>query len=226
GSPACTGSLTKSRATIGGAGRSTGSSPAASIAAPPSMGRPSGSTMRPSSPSPTGTLATSPVLRTTWSASTPSASSSSTQPTEFRSSVSTKPICPCSNRTNSFKRTSRRPETLATPSPTEPTRPISSVVADSTAAPTRRRASSSQPSSSAVWRATEQLLADTGEIAAPGIAQNRRRTVQFETGNQRRIVTKGQRQVEAERLRDHVVDQALLVVGQYRCGHDDTVAAL
>ena len=81
-------------AMLAGAGRSTGSKRLALIGAPPSSGRPSGSTTRPSNASPTGTRTTSPEPVTVSPASTSVASSSSTQPIRSRSSVWTNPVWP------------------------------------------------------------------------------------------------------------------------------------
>ena len=58
--PVCSGSFTGCRATTPGALNSSGRVSEVSIGPPPSSGLPSGSTTRPSSASPTGTLATLP----------------------------------------------------------------------------------------------------------------------------------------------------------------------
>ena len=122
---------TKSRSTIAGAGRSTGSIPAASISGPPSIGTPSAFTVRPSNLSPTGTLATEPVPRTRLPALMPLSSPSIAHPIRSGSSVSTIPTTgsPPSDRSNSSSSPSRAsgsPRTLATLSPTRSTRPIKS----------------------------------------------------------------------------------------------------
>ena len=62
--PVWTGSATDSRATTSGAMRSTGERSAAAIGPRSSIGSPRGLTTRPTSASPTGTEATSPVVRT------------------------------------------------------------------------------------------------------------------------------------------------------------------
>jgi hypothetical protein len=61
----------------------------------PSSGRPSGSTIRPSKASPTGTFTTSPVPNTASPASTLVAASSRTQLIRSESSTRAKPTCPC-----------------------------------------------------------------------------------------------------------------------------------
>ena len=60
-SPVASGRVTKDRSTMAGAGCSTGANVVVFTGAPPSSGAPSASTTRPSSASPTGTRATSPV---------------------------------------------------------------------------------------------------------------------------------------------------------------------
>ncbi len=62
--PVCSGSFTGWRLITPGALNSSGRRSVASIGPSPSSGFPSGSTTRPSMPSPTGTLMTSPVRRT------------------------------------------------------------------------------------------------------------------------------------------------------------------
>jgi hypothetical protein len=78
--PVCSGVRTASRATIGVAGRSTGQRRDVRKGGPPSSGRPSGSTTRPSRASPTGTSSTRPVRATSVPAPTPASELSSTTP--------------------------------------------------------------------------------------------------------------------------------------------------
>ena len=110
-------------------------------AAPPSSGRPSGSTTRPSRLGPTGVRMTSPVPRTRHPASIVSASSSTTQPIRSRSRVWTKPNCPRSKRSTSSSRTEGRPEIMAMPSPMVWTRPNSSIAGPTGAVAMRLSAS-------------------------------------------------------------------------------------
>ena len=134
--PVCTGSVTASRAMISGAGRSTGICASASIGPLPSSGRPSGSTIRPSRPGPTGTRTTSPLPRTVSPALTASTSSNSTHPMRSGSRTCAKPNWPPENRSSSSRRASGRPETKAMPSATSSTRPMLSTLGPSGAAAT------------------------------------------------------------------------------------------
>ena len=169
--PVCTGSLTKSRSMIAGAGRSIGLVASAAIGPPPSSGRPSGSTMRPSSAGPTGTRTTSPVPRTRSPASTPSLSSSRTQPSRRGRASAAKPNWPRSKRSSSSSRTSGRPETSAMPSAT----------ARHGRTPRRRRRASSRgrarsrvlsQASRSAGSVTVQLLANAIEVGPPVVAHD------------------------------------------------------
>src|SRR5580658_6180414 len=186
--PVWTGSVTRSRSMIAGAARSTGCEDSAGTGPLPSSGRPSGSTIRPSSPGPTGTRTTSPVPRTASPASTPSTSSNRTQPIRSRSSTWAKPNWPLSNRSSSSSRTRASPETRATPSPTDSTRPIASATGPKAAAPSLTRAcsnhESARPSGAAVMAEFRQ---NSAEIGPPAIGHGQMRPVQFEPGDERRI---------------------------------------
>ena len=86
--PVWSGSCTGCRSTTPGALNSSGLRSVVSIGAPPSSGLPSGSTMRPISASPTGTLATWPVRRTGSPSLTSSQSPKSAAPTLSSSRLS------------------------------------------------------------------------------------------------------------------------------------------
>ena len=189
-SPVWIGSLTKSRSMMAGAGRSIGSVRSALMLPPPSIGRPNGSTIRPSSPAPTGTRTTSSVPRTRSPASTVSLSSRRTQPSKSRSSVSAKPTCPRSKRTSSSRRTLRSPETIAIPSATASTRPTSSATGASDAVRTRSVASCSQASRSAGLLVTIQILTDAAKVRAPAVADDRVAPVQLYSCDQGRVAAK------------------------------------
>ena len=95
--PVMSGSFTGWRATTPGALNSSGRVSSASIAPRPSSGLPSGSTTRPSSASPTGTLATLPVRRAGSPSLTFSHSPKSAAPTSSSSRLKARPVTPCSS---------------------------------------------------------------------------------------------------------------------------------
>ena len=90
------------------------------------MGWPSTSTTRPIRPSPTGTSAARPVRRTTVPSRTPASLPSSTTPTLSRARFMTMPFTPVSSSTSSPYTARSRPLTVAMPSPTSRTVPVSS----------------------------------------------------------------------------------------------------
>src|SRR5581483_4476580 len=89
----------------------------------PSTGRPSGSTTRPSRPSPTGTERMRPVARAGWPSSMCSMSPSTTAPMESSSRFSASPRTPPSNSSSSLTAVFGKPEMCAMPSPTSVMRP-------------------------------------------------------------------------------------------------------
>src|SRR5438270_6364419 len=91
----------------------------------PSSGLPRGSTTRPSSPSPTGTLATLPVRRTGSPSRTCCHSPKSAQPTSSSSRLNASPTTPCSRSSISIATAFSRPYTRAMPSPIWSTVPTS-----------------------------------------------------------------------------------------------------
>src|SRR3954467_7638197 len=108
-----------------GALNSSGRVVAASIGPWPSSGLPSGSTTRPSRPSPTGTLMTAPVRRTGSPSLTCCHSPKSATPTLSSSRLNAMPTTPCSNSSRSSEMQFSRPCTRAMPSPTWRTVPTS-----------------------------------------------------------------------------------------------------
>src|SRR6266480_3118083 len=96
--PVSNGSLTGCRATTPGALNSSSRVSDVSIGPPPSSGLPSGSTTRPRSASPTGTLATLPVRLTGSPSLTCCHSPKSAVPTSSSSRLKARPTTPCSIR--------------------------------------------------------------------------------------------------------------------------------
>src|SRR5215211_3910856 len=104
----------------------------------PSSGRPSGSTMRPSSPSPTGTSSRRPV-RLTWSPSSIwSHSPNSTVPTLSDSRFSARPVTSCGSSSSSIDMQLSRPWTREMPSATDRTVPTSERSAPPSSSPSMR----------------------------------------------------------------------------------------
>ncbi len=107
--PVWSGSFTGCRAITPGALNSSGRVCSDSIGPRPSSGLPSGSTTRPSSASPTGTLATRPVRRTLSPSLTCSQSPNSAVPTTSSSRLKARPTTPCSNSSISIETAFSRP---------------------------------------------------------------------------------------------------------------------
>ena len=101
--PVCSGSFTGWRSTTPGALNSSGRVCLVSSGGPPSMGLPSGSTMRPISSSPTGMLATRPVRRTGWPSLISCQSPNSAAPTLSSSRLKARPVTPCSSSSISIE---------------------------------------------------------------------------------------------------------------------------
>src|SRR4051794_37084670 len=165
--PVWSGSFTGWRWTTPGALNSSGRRSEDSIGPWPSTGFPSGSTMRPISASPTGTLATRPVRRTGSPSLTFSHSPSSAQPTLSSSRLSATPVTPCSNSSISSATALSRPYTRAMPSPTCSTWPTSarSVSTSKSLIRSLRRAVISSGRSFKTWLL---LLVCGDEILQPG----------------------------------------------------------
>src|SRR5918995_6016288 len=124
-SPVWRGSFTDCRLTTPGALNSRGRRSLVSIGPSPSSGSPSGSTTRPRSASPTGTLITSPVRRTGSPSLTCSHSPKSAAPTLSSSRLKAMPTTPCSSSSRSRATQFSRPWMRAMPSPTWRTVPTS-----------------------------------------------------------------------------------------------------
>src|SRR4051812_3323772 len=123
--PVCSGSTTGWRWTTPGALNSAGRVSVNSISPLPSSGLPSGSTMRPSSPSPTG-ISSSELVRLTVSPSTIfSHSPNSTAPTLSDSRFSARPVTPWGSSRRSNAMQFSRPWIRAMPSPIDSTVPTS-----------------------------------------------------------------------------------------------------
>src|SRR5437773_981337 len=125
--PVWSGSFTGWRETTDGACTSRGRVASEATGPLPSRGRPSGSTTRPSRPSPTGADRMRPV-RLTGSPSSMSANSSSriTQPIRSSSRFDARPSLPPGNSSSSLAMARGSPRTTAMPAPASRTRPTSS----------------------------------------------------------------------------------------------------
>jgi len=128
--PVSSGSLTCWRCTTDGACSSRALVVSGSISAPPSWGRPSGSTTRPRKPSPTGTDSTRPLCLTSSPSSMPEASPKTMQPISRMSRLRAIPTRPPGNSSSSLAMVAGMPSTKAMPSPAAVTRPTSSRVTD------------------------------------------------------------------------------------------------
>src|SRR5215831_9900999 len=123
--PVMSGSFTGWRSTTPGALNSSGRRSSVSIGPRPSSGLPSGSTTRPRSASPTGTLATRPVRRTGSPSLTCCHSPNSAAPTSSSSRLNARPTTSCSNSSISDATAFSSPYTRAMPSPISSTVPTS-----------------------------------------------------------------------------------------------------
>ena len=125
--PVWRGSFTGWRPTMPGAWISTRRSSVFESEPLPSIGLPSGSTTRPSNPSPTGTERIRPVPRTIWPSSSPSTDPRTTAPMVSSSRLSARPTTPFSNSSSSLTPMLGSPDTRAIPSPTSAMRPTCSA---------------------------------------------------------------------------------------------------
>src|SRR6478672_4173298 len=134
-SPVWTGSVTGWRWTTPGALNSAGRVCVVATSPASSSGRPSGSTMRPSSSSPTGIRSRWPVRLTVSPSTTLSHSPKRTAPTLSSSRLSARPVTPCGRSSISSAMQLSRPWIRAIPSATESTVPTSARSADSVSSP-------------------------------------------------------------------------------------------
>src|SRR5919204_2574309 len=137
-SPVCTGVLTGWRRTTPGALCSAGRVSEVRTSPLSSSGRPSGSTKRPLSSSPTGISSSWPVRFTVSPSTTLSHSPNSTVPTLSCSRLSARPVTPCGSSSISRAMQLSRPWTRAIPSATESTVPTSARSAPSVSSPSIR----------------------------------------------------------------------------------------
>src|ERR1035437_9073878 len=121
--PVWTGVSTPWRAMTPGAIRSTGRVAVAAIGPLSSIGRPSGSTTRPSKAAPTGTSTTRPVVLTVSPSLIAVEFPRMTAPTVSSSRFRAMPITPPGNSRSSDDRAPERPQIWAIPSPTSTTVP-------------------------------------------------------------------------------------------------------
>ena len=148
--PVWTGSRTGWRWTTPGALNSAGRRSVVLTSPFPSSGRPSGSTIRPSSASPTGMSSSDPVRLTVSPSTTFSQSPNITVPTLSDSRFSARPVTPCGNSSISNDMQFSRPCTRAMPSATDSTVPTS--------------VSSALPESSPSMRLLRMLVISSGLI--------------------------------------------------------------
>src|SRR3954469_9109087 len=136
--PVSTGSSTGWRWTTPGALNSAGRVSSVSISPLPSSGRPSGSTIRPSRPSPTGISSRLPERLTSSPSSILSHSPKSTAPTLSDSRFSARPVTSCGNSSISSDAQLSSPWMRAMPSATERTVPTSERSAPPSSMPSMR----------------------------------------------------------------------------------------
>src|SRR5918996_989677 len=136
--PVCIGSTTGWRWTTPGALNSAGRNSDVLMSPLSSSGRPSGSTRRPSSCSPTGISRSLPVRFTVSSSETLSHSPKSTAPTLSSSRLSASPTTSCGSSSVSSDWQLSSPWIRAIPSPISMTVPTSERSADSTSSPSIR----------------------------------------------------------------------------------------
>src|SRR5829696_2899175 len=123
--PVCTGSVTGWRSTTPGALNSAGRVCVVATSPLSSSGRPSGSTSRPSSSSPTGIRSKCPVRLTVSPSRTLSHSPKSTAPTLSASRLRASPVTPCGSSSISSAMQLSSPWIRAIPSATDSTVPTS-----------------------------------------------------------------------------------------------------
>src|SRR5579875_1019073 len=201
---------------MAGAACSTGSIRSGSIGDPSSSALPSGSMMRPSRPSPTGTRTTAPVPRTRLPAPTCAASPSRKHPARSGDRSVAIPLTPPSKIRISSRRVSARPETQAIPSPTSSTLPKLSATARGSSSASRWGTDASQSStlSSSVPIALQQHFKRLVEALFPTASNNRVRQTQFDAGDQIRILGKVDLQFASEHGLDPLAQRVGLERGQ------------
>src|ERR1044072_1522217 len=136
--PVCIGSMTGWRCTTPGALNSAGRLDEALMSPLPSSALPSGSTIRPSSSSPTGISSSEPVRLTVSPSTILSHAPKSTTPTLSDSRFSARPVTPCGSSSISNDMAFSRPWTRAMPSPTDRTVPTSVSSAEPASSPSMR----------------------------------------------------------------------------------------
>ena len=136
--PVWSGSSTGWRWTTPGALNSAGRFSDDSMSPLPSSGLPSGSTMRPSSSSPTGISSRSPVRLTVSPSSILSQSPNSTAPTLSDSRLSARPVTSCGSSSSSSDMQLSSPCTRAMPSAIDSTVPTSERSAPPSSMPSIR----------------------------------------------------------------------------------------
>src|SRR3954451_24315004 len=136
--PVCIGSTTGWRWTTPGALNSAGRIASGVMSPLPSSGLPSGSTMRPSSSSPTGISSSDPVRLTVSPSLMCSQAPNSTTPTLSDSSFRARPVTSCGSSSISNDIAFSRPWTRAMPSPTDRTVPTSVSSAEPASSPSIR----------------------------------------------------------------------------------------
>src|SRR3954447_239090 len=216
--PVCSGSLTGWRAITPGALNSSGRVSVVSIGPWPSSGRPSGSTTRPRSASPTGTLTTLPVRFTGSPSRTCSQSPKSAAPTLSSSRFMARPTTPCSSSRSSRATALSRPWMRAMPSPTCSTVPTSArSVSTSKSAIRCLRIEVISSGRSFIRRSAPcggEFLAKSLEAAAHARVEAHRSRLQDDAADQLRVDAARGLDGTAGRLLDLLDDVCGLGVGQ------------
>src|SRR5919108_123937 len=215
--PVMSGSFTGWRSTTPGALNSSGRVSEVSIGGPPSSGLPSGSTMRPISASPTGTLATWPVRLTGSPSPTCSHSPKSAAPTLSSSRLNAMPVTPCSRSTISIATTFSSPWMRAIPSPTWRTDPTSARSVSTSYCSIRSlriEVISSGRSFKCAPSGAGQLSSQSFEAAAHAGVREIRAGAQDEAADQGRIDLAARAKPAAGNLFDLLEEPLGLLVGQ------------
>src|SRR3954453_9857662 len=225
--PVSSGSFTGWRSMTPGALNSSGRVSDASIGPRPSSGLPSGSTTRPSRPSPTGTEATRPVRRTGSPSMTCSHSPNSAAPTSSSSRLNARPTTPCSSSSISIATAFSRPYRRAIPSPTCRTVPTSARSVSTSYCSIRERRIDVISSGRSFISAPHQFLSQSFKSSTHARVRAIRPGLEDEASDQRRVDAARRLNLPSCRLLDLPDDLARLRVGQLARRHElDVEAAL
>src|ERR687894_1979939 len=228
--PVSSGSFTGWRWTTPGALNSAGRVSEVLSSPLPSSGLPSGSTMRPSSASPTGISSRPPVRLTVSPSTILSHSPKSTTPTLSDSRFSARPVTSCGSSSISKDMAFSRPWTRAMPSPTDRTVPTSVSSADPASRPSMRLLRIEVISSglicmevvSAPWShgAAGDVLSQGFEAVADRGVEDRVAHAQDDPAEEVGVDARGQLDLLAGALRDLVADLPRDLLVERRRGPD------